>query len=127
MRFIFRVINSLQGPKFYTSRSFKYQELYVLENNLVIDLLVRESLEKPANYEFLLLPVNQPKCQTYLCVFFFLISFSFFFSAAPVTYGSFQARGPIGAAAASLCHSHSNVGSEPHLQTTAQIMATLDH
>lgn len=71
MRFIFRVTNSLQGPKFYTSRSFKYQELYVLENNLVIDLLVRESLEKPANYEFLLLLVNQPKCQTYLCVFFF--------------------------------------------------------
>ena len=37
-----------------------------------------------------------------------------------MTYGSSQARGRIGASAASLCHSHSNVGSEPHLQPIPQ-------
>ena len=35
--------------------------------------------------------------------------------AAPVAYGSFQARGQIRASAVSLCHSHSNVRSQPHL------------
>ena len=46
--------------------------------------------------------------------------------AAPVVYGSSQARGRIGAAAASLPHSHINVGSEPHLCPTPQLMAVLD-
>ena len=36
----------------------------------------------------------------------------FFFRAPPATYGGSQARGPIGATAASLHHSHSNVRSE---------------
>ena len=35
--------------------------------------------------------------------------------ATPTAYGSSQARGRIGAAAAGLHHSHSNVGSEPQL------------
>ena len=39
-----------------------------------------------------------------------------FFRAEPEAYGSFQARGQIGATAASLYHSHSNTGSEPHLR-----------
>ena len=34
----------------------------------------------------------------------------------PMAYGSSQARGPTGAAAASLCHSHGNTRSEPHLR-----------
>ena len=33
-----------------------------------------------------------------------------------MAYGDFQARGPVGAAAAGLRQSHSNTGSEPHLQ-----------
>ena len=37
-----------------------------------------------------------------------------------------QARGQIGAVAAALCHSHSNVGSELHLRPTPQLMATPD-
>ena len=48
-----------------------------------------------------------------LSPFFFF--FFCLFRAAPVAYGSSQARGQIGAAAASLHHSHSNEGSEPHL------------
>ena len=43
-----------------------------------------------------------------------------------MAYGSFQARDSIGATAASLRHSHSNSGSEPSLQPTPQLMATLD-
>ena len=48
------------------------------------------------------------------------------FRAAPVAYGVSQARSLIGAAAASLRHSHSNSGSEWCLQPTPQLTATLD-
>ena len=40
--------------------------------------------------------------------------------------GSSQARGQIGAVAASLRHSHSNARSELHLQPTPQLMTTPD-
>ena len=49
-----------------------------------------------------------------------------FFKATPVAYGGSQARAGIGAAAASLCHRHSNTRSEPRLWPTPQLMATLD-
>ena len=45
------------------------------------------------------------------------------FRTAPMAFGISQARGQIGATAASLNHSHSNMGSEPHLQPTPQLMA----
>ena len=48
------------------------------------------------------------------------------FRAAPVAYKSSQARGQIGAVAASQHHSHSNSGSKEHLRTTPQLRATLD-
>ena len=50
------------------------------------------------------------------CVFF-LFHFVLFllYRAAPAAYGGSQARGQIGAIAASLHHSHSNARSEPHL------------
>ena len=44
--------------------------------------------------------------------------------AAPAAHGGSQARGPIGAVAASLHQSHSNAGSEPRLQPTPQLTAT---
>ena len=44
--------------------------------------------------------------------------FFFLFRATPVAQGSSQARGGIGAVAATLHHSHRNVGSEPHLTYT---------
>ena len=47
--------------------------------------------------------------------------FFFLFRAAPMAYGSSQARGRIGAAAAGLHHSHSNTRSKPHLQPTPQL------
>ena len=43
-----------------------------------------------------------------------------------MAYGSSKARGRIGAAAASLHHSHSNAGSELCLQPTSQLMAMPD-
>ena len=48
------------------------------------------------------------------------------FRAATMAYGSSQARGQIRATAGGLHHSHSNTGSEPHLQPTPQFMAMLD-
>ena len=58
-----------------------------------------------------------------------LFFFFFFclFRAVPAAYASFQARGRIGARAASLCHSHSNPRSKPHLQPQLpQLTATWD-
>ena len=53
--------------------------------------------------------------------------FFFFFSGPhPAACGGFQARGQIGAAATSLCHSHSNARYEPRLRPTPQLTATLD-
>ena len=43
-----------------------------------------------------------------------------------MAYGDAQARGLIGAAAASLHHSHNNAGSEPCLCPTPQLTATPD-
>ena len=50
----------------------------------------------------------------------------FLFMAAPVAYRSSGVRCGIGAAAAGLHHSHSNEGSELHLQPTPQLTATVD-
>ena len=53
-------------------------------------------------------------------------SFCFLFMAASAAYGSSSARAGIRAAAAGLCHSHSNIGSEPHIQPMLQLVATPD-
>ena len=61
----------------------------------------------------------------------FLVLFIFFlvfvtFRASLVAHGGSQARGPITAAAAGLHHSHSNKGSESHLQAPPQFTAMPD-
>ena len=48
------------------------------------------------------------------------------FMAVPVACGSSKARGQIGGVAASLCHSHSNAGSEPQLCPVPQLTAMPD-
>ena len=70
---------------------------------------------------------------THTYIRFFLFFFSFFFFclfaiswATPIAYGGSQARGPIGAVANGLYHSHSNTGSESCLQPTPQLKATPD-
>ena len=52
--------------------------------------------------------------------------FYFVFRAALVAYGGSQARSQMRATAADLHHSHSDIGSEPHLRPTPQLMAMLD-
>ena len=52
--------------------------------------------------------------------------FFFFLRVAPAEYGSSQARSQIGAAATSLHHSHTNIGSKLCLQPTPKLMATPD-
>ena len=54
-------------------------------------------------------------CSTVL--FFF---FNCLFRVTPMTYGSSQARGQIGAVAASLYHSHSNKGSKSYLHHSSR-------
>ena len=64
-----------------------------------------------------------------LWVFLFVCFCWVFFAfsrAAPMAYGSSQARGLIRAVAAGLCQSHSNAGSEPLLQPVPQLRATPD-
>ena len=63
----------------------------------------------------------------YLNFFFFFFGLFAISWAAPTAYGGSQARGPIGAVATGLHQSHSNTGSEPHLQPTPQLTATPDH
>ena len=55
----------------------------------------------------------------------FFLSFVLFKGCSWAYVGS-QARGLIGATAAGLHRSHSNAGSESHLQATLQLTATLD-
>ena len=62
-------------------------------------------------------------CLFVFCFFVVVVAISW---AAPAAYGGSQARGLIGAVAASLCQSHSNSGSEPRLQPTPQLTATPD-
>ena len=63
-----------------------------------------------------------------LLTFFSFLSFFFFFFFFPVAYGNSRARGRNRGTAAGLHHhhSHSNKGSEPRLQTTPELTATLD-
>ena len=56
----------------------------------------------------------------------FRLFFGLLFRAIPATYGNSQDRGRIGARAACLCHSHSNIGSKPCLSPTPQLTVTLD-
>ena len=57
-------------------------------------------------------------------IFLFVCLFAFS-RAAPAAYGDSQARGPNGAVATGLSQSHSNTGSEPRLQPTPQLTATM--
>ena len=73
-------------------------------------------------------PGGQPSPKS-TCIYLFIHSFihSFiYFRAIPTAYVSSQARGRMGAAAASLHHSHSNKGSKPGLQPTPQLTAMPD-
>ena len=67
------------------------------------------NLKEITNIWFHLDCCNWVKCPHYLFIYF--LSFCLF-RAAPAVYGGSQARGPVGATAAGLHHSHSNTGYE---------------
>uniref|UniRef100_A0A8D1VYM5 Sec1 family domain containing 1 n=1 Tax=Sus scrofa TaxID=9823 RepID=A0A8D1VYM5_PIG len=83
-----------------------------------ISAISRSKLEDIANAALAASAVTQ--------VFFFFFDLFVFSRVALVAYGGSQARGPIGAVATGLCQSHSNAGSEPHLQPIPQLRATPD-
>ena len=56
-------------------------------------------------------------------LFYFIL---LYFRAIPTAYGGSQTRGWIGAAAAGLNHSHSNVGSDPCLWPAPQLTTPPD-
>ena len=60
------------------------------------------------------------------CFFLFLFLVFCLFRVTPTAYGGSQVRGQIGAAAAGLYRSHSNMGSELCLWPTPQLTARLD-
>ena len=62
----------------------------------------------------------------FTCVLFFFFGLFAFSGATAAAHGGSQARGPIGAIAAGLHHSHRNTRSKPHLRPTPQFTATPD-
>ena len=60
------------------------------------------------------------------CAVVSLTAFFCFLRATLSAYGNYQAGGQIRAIPAGLCHSHSNVGSEPHLRPIPQLTAMPD-
>ena len=67
------------------------------------------------------------KLADFVCFVFLLFYFIFcLFRAIPVTYGSSQGRAQIRAVASDLHHTHSNTGSELHLQPTPQLVVRPD-
>ena len=80
----------------------------------------------PFPHNLRILPQEIAQNQSNLNELFF---FFWFFRAVLAAYGGSQARGPIGATAATaagLLHSHSNIRSEPPVRPTPQLTATLD-
>ena len=91
---------------------------------LICIFLITSKIEHFSCVCFLTISISSfKKCPK--CVFLFLFLF-FLFGATPAAYGSSQARGQIGAAAASLRHIHSNTRSKLCLPPIPQLMATLD-
>ena len=93
------------------------------------------NLHHSSRQHWILNPLSKARDRTHVLVETSWILFLFYFFrlfaiswAAPVAYGDgdSQARGRIRAVATGLHQSHSNLGSEPHLQPTPQLMATQD-
>ena len=59
-------------------------------------------------------------------IFYLFIFIFIFWGAAPMAYGTSQAKGWTGAVALGLHHSHSNARSEPCLRPTPQLTAMPD-
>ena len=82
--------------------------------------MVRGTSRPPSPGQFLTTNLSN------LSIYIFLLLLLFLFRAAPVAYGVSQARGQIGAVAAGLYHSHSNVRSKLRLRPIPQLTAMPD-
>ena len=87
-------------------------------------------ITEPDGSSLLHTPTNTLPISTVSLTYFIIPGAHHFFwsflRATPTAYGSSQAEGWIWAEAASLHHSHSNMGSKPHLRPTPQFMAMPD-
>ena len=83
----------------------------IQQNDSVLYVLFHYGLLQEIEYSSLCYTIGP--CHLSPFFFFFAIS-----RATPTVYGGSQARGRIGAIAAGLWQSHSNVGSELHLRPT---------
>ena len=92
-------------------------------------MLFYKSFKTHLSPSILLLSKNAIQPFSYYTSLSEIFFFSFFFcifSAAAMACGSSQVRGQIAAAAAGLCHSHSNARSQLPLQPMLQLAATPD-
>ena len=96
--------------EFASSSSFNYNPVFIL--------LVRVFIFQNGSYS----PFSNISIRI-ICILIFIYLFIIYlllFRAAPMAYGSSQARGWTRDAAAGLHHSHSNIRSKLHLQPTPQ-------
>ena len=100
--------------------AFNY--VYTYEDPPFCNIFNLETFTVKSNSPSSSFPLNR-NLFIYLLLSFCLLVFS---RAAPVAYGGSQARGPVGAVATSLQHSHGNIRSEPCLRPTPQLTATPD-
>ena len=75
--------------------------------------------------------ISQGRARLLLLLFIYLFIYLFIFvfcpfRSAPAAYGGSQTRGPVGAVAAGLHHSHSNARSKLRLRPIPQLTATHD-
>ena len=93
-------------------------------------LLTKLHIPSPYNPTIMLFGVYPKELKFYFILFYSILFYLSYFicllRAAPAAYGVSQARGPIQAVAASLCHSHSNARPKRHLRPISQLMAMLD-
>ena len=115
-------VSDTKGPSAFRAFTSKSPDPNTTPHSTPLIFLVPEETESTQGQKCTL-PNTVPRTQLALrkCLFskqkfFFFCLFSFAFSGtAPKAYGGSQGRGPIGATAAGLRHSHSNAGPKPHL------------
>ena len=88
-----------------------------------INFLISMVIINRLHFVHFLSELSLPKLLSFprMCILFIYLSFCLLRATATAYEGS-QARGPFGAVAASLHHSHCDTGSEPCLRPTPQLM-----